>query len=196
FVSSPACPRAPRGGTGSPRAFVTTVGAAFPLVGLAGVDVALQLPGDAAYAVKLARHPPAVAEARDDFKRIAQQDEDLLVVAIGDVEKALLRIVRKRDLPHRPVAEGRLRDERFFHKLAVLLKHLDSIVLAVAYIDQTILRDRGAAYRSKLFCRRRIRIVRAEARVIGLLAVSAPVALVGAGVAIEDDDAVIAESIG
>src|SRR5262249_35866758 len=129
-------------------------------------------------------------------KRIAQQDEDLLVVAIGDVEKALLRIVRKRDLPHRPVAEGRLRDERFFHKLAVLLKHLDSIVQAIAAIDQTILRNRVAAYRAKLFWRRRMRIVRAEARVIGLLAVSAPVALVGAGVAIEDDDAVIAESIG
>src|SRR5215510_10655686 len=117
-------------------------------------------------------------------------------MTIGDIEKALLWILRKRDFPRRPVAEGSLRDERFFHKLAVLLKHLDSIVLAVADIDQTILRDRGAAYRAKLFCRGRIRIVRAEARVIGLLAVGAPVALVGAGVGVEDDDAVIAESIG
>src|SRR5215510_13711333 len=117
-------------------------------------------------------------------------------MTVGDVEKALLWVVRKRDLPHRPVAGGGLRDERFFHKLAVLLKDLDSIVLAVADIDQTILRDCGAAYIAKLFCRGRIRIVRPEARVIRLLTVSAPVPLVCAGVGVEDDNAVIAESIG
>src|SRR5215813_3380654 len=123
------------------QAFVNEFLDAFPFVGLASVDVALRIHSDAAHPVELARHPPAVAKAQDDLKRIAQQDEDLLVVAIGDIEKALLWILRKRDLPHRPVAEGCLRDEPFFHKLAVLLEHLDSIVLAVADIDQTILRS-------------------------------------------------------
>src|SRR5262249_62341262 len=76
------------------------------------------------------------------------------------------------------------------------LKHRDPVILAGADIDQTILRDCGAAHRAKLFCRGSVRIVRAEIGVVWLLAVSAPVSLVGAGVAVEDDDAVIAESIG
>src|SRR5262245_792635 len=196
LFSFPRVPRAPRGLKGCPQAFINELLDAFPFVCLAGIDVALRIHGDAADAVELARHSPALAEARDDFKRFAPQDEDLLVMAVGDVEIALLWIVRKCDLPNRPVPESRLRDESFFHKFAVLLKHLDSIVLAVADIDQIILRYRGAAYRAKLFCRGRIRIVRAEARVIGLFAVSAPVPLVCAGVGVEDDDAVIAESVG
>src|SRR5882672_8104033 len=73
-----------------PQAFVYELLDALPFVGLAGIDIALRVHGDAAHAVELARHTPAVAEARDDLERIAPQDEDLFVVAIGDVEKALL----------------------------------------------------------------------------------------------------------
>src|SRR5262245_59181506 len=119
------------------QAFVNELLDALPFVGLAGVDVALRIHGYATHAVELAWHPPAVAEAQDDFERIAQQDEDPFVVTIGDIKKSLPRILRKRDVPHRPVAEGSLRDEPFFHKLAVFLKNLNSIVLAVADIDQT-----------------------------------------------------------
>src|SRR5262249_24166142 len=98
--------------------------------------------------------------------------------------------------PHRSVAESRFRDEGFFYELAVLLERLNPVVLAVADIDRTIFRDRDTAHRAKLFRRRRIRIVGAEAGVIRLLAVSAPVTFVGSGVGVEDDDAAIDKSVG
>src|SRR5262249_36122683 len=88
---------------GRPQALVNELLNAFPLVGFAGVDVTLRIYGDAAHGVKLTRHAPAHPEARHDLKRIAPQDEDLFVVTVGDIKESLLRIVRKRDIPHRPV---------------------------------------------------------------------------------------------
>src|SRR5262245_24774858 len=196
LFSFPRAPRAPRGLNGCSQSFVNELLDAFSFVGLACIDITLRIYGDAANGVELARHASARAEARDDFERVAPQDEDLFVVAVGDVEEALLRVVRERDVPHRSVAESRFRDESLFHEFAVFLKHLDPVILAVADIDQTILRDCGAVHCAKLFCRGGIRIISPETGVIGFLAVSAPVSLVRAGVGVEDDDAVIAGSIG
>ena len=73
------------------------------------------------------------------LERAAIEHPDLLVVAVGDVQQALLLVGRERHVPHRSVAGGRLRDERFLHELAVLLEHLDAIVLAIADIDHAVL---------------------------------------------------------
>ena len=62
--------------------------------------------------VELAGLAAAVAEAGQDFERVAQQDVDLLVRAVGQVDVLLLRILRERDVPDRAVAQAFLRDER------------------------------------------------------------------------------------
>src|SRR5262245_18567032 len=92
--------------------------------GLGRVDVALGVGGDAVHAVELAGLASAVAEAGQDFHRLAQQDVDLLVAAVGDVEILLLRVFREGDVPHRPVGQRSLRDKLFLHKLALALEYL------------------------------------------------------------------------
>src|SRR5215470_2054748 len=66
-----------------------------PLVGLSRIYVALRIGCDAVHAVELTGLAPAVAEAGQDFQRIAQQDVHLLVATIGDVEILLLRVFRE-----------------------------------------------------------------------------------------------------
>src|SRR5262245_16400930 len=76
-----------------------------PLVGLGRIDVAFGIGSNAMHAVELTGLSPAVAEAGQDFQRIAQQDVDLLVATVGDVEILLLRVFREGDVPHRPVGQ-------------------------------------------------------------------------------------------
>src|SRR5438132_4194854 len=73
-------------------------------VRLGHVDVALRVGRDAVDRVELARLPAAVAEARELGQRLAIEDVDLLVGAVGEIEILLLRILRERDVPHRSVA--------------------------------------------------------------------------------------------
>ena len=75
------------------------------LVGLGRVDVALRVGRDAVHGEELAGLAAAVAEARQDLQRVALDDVDLLVLAVGEVEILLLRILRERDVPDRAVAE-------------------------------------------------------------------------------------------
>ena len=107
-----------------------------------GVDVALRVHGHAADAVERARIAAAVAEAADhDGQRVAAQDEDLLVVAVGDVTEALLRIPRERDVPDRSGALRGLRDDALLQELAGLVEGLDAVVPAIADVDRPVLRD-------------------------------------------------------
>ena len=69
------------------------------------------------------------------------------------------------------------------HELAVLLEHLDAVVRAVAHVDEPVVRQLGAVHRvAELLGGRRVGVVVAEVRVVGLVAVGAPVALDLAGV--------------
>src|SRR5205823_11219659 len=83
------------------------------------------------HAVELAWVAAALAEAADRFERGAIEDPHLLVVAVGDVEQAL--IGRQRDVPHRSVAGRRLRDERLLHELARSEEHTSELQ-SLAYL--------------------------------------------------------------
>src|SRR5262245_5303037 len=122
------------------KAFVNELLQASPLVGLGRVDVTFGIGSDAVHAVELTGLSPAVAEAGQDFQRIAQQDVDLLVATIGDVEILLLRVFRECDIPHRPVSQRPLRDELLLHKLAIRLEYLKPVVYAVADIQEPVIR--------------------------------------------------------
>src|SRR3954451_21700346 len=65
------------------------------VVGLGGVDVPLRVGGYAVHGVELAGHLAAVAEAGQDLERLAIEDPHLLVLAVGEVDELLLRIVRE-----------------------------------------------------------------------------------------------------
>ena len=130
---------------------------------------------DAADREEASRLAAAVADGADRRERDAIENDDLLVVAVGDEQIALLRVVRERDVPHRAerrhgaelagtTARRLLRDEGFLHELAVLLEHLDAVVRAVADVDHAVLRDLDAGDVAELPRRRRVRIVGAGIR--------------------------------
>src|SRR4029079_5387882 len=105
------------------------------------VDVAFRVDGDAADAVERARIASAVAEAADDFEGVAARDEDLLIVSVGNIEVALLRIARKGDVPDR-AGPLRLRRHRpLFQEFAGLVERFDAVVAAIADVDLAVLRD-------------------------------------------------------
>src|SRR6185312_17247511 len=177
--------------------FVDELLQAAPLVGLGRIDVALRVDGDAVDREPLARLPAAVAEAGEDLHAGAIEDVDLLVLAVGQEQVLLLRILRERDVPHRSVAERRPLDEHFLHERSVRLEDLDAVVRPIADVDEAVVRQLRAVHRrSELLDRRHLGIVVAEVRVLGLVAVRAPVALELAGFGVDDDDALVAVAVG
>ena len=105
--------------------------------------------GDAVHGVELARLAAAFAEAGHDFERIALDDVDPVVHAVGQIHILLLRILGEGDVPHRAVAQRILRDEGFLDERAVRLEDLNAVVHAVADIQQA---DRRRARRSGPDC--------------------------------------------
>src|SRR5687767_11399835 len=73
---------------------------ALPLVGLRRVEVALRIRRDAVDGEELAGLTAAAAERGEHVERLPVEDVDLHVGAIGDVQEALLRVARERDVPH------------------------------------------------------------------------------------------------
>src|SRR3954463_9843367 len=166
------------------------------VVGLGRIDVALRVGGDAVNGEELPGHLAALAEAGEDLARPAIEDPYFLVVAIGEVDELLLRVIRKGDVPRRAVAERLLRDPRLLHELAFRREHLDAIVDAVADVDEAVVRHLGAVHRrAELLRRRRLGVVATEIRVVRLVAVGAPKALELAAVGIEHDDAFVAVAV-
>ena len=77
------------------------------------------------------------------------------------------------------------------------LEYLDTIVHAVADIEQAIVRELRAVHRAaELLIDRRVRIVIAGVGVVRLVAIGAPMPLVLAGVGVEHDDAFVAVAVG
>src|SRR4051812_44773277 len=146
------------------------------------VQVTARVHGDAADTVELPGIPAAAANrGAGRLQRVTVENNDFLVVTVGDEQKPLLRVVRERHVPHRSVAGGVLGDDPFLHELAVLLEHLDAIVLPVADVDHAVLRDLDAAERAELLRGRSVGIVAAGIGVGWLLAVGAPAAFEGSG---------------
>src|SRR2546430_6440732 len=94
------------------------------------------------HGVELAGLTPAVAEAGQDFQRIAEQDVDFFIRAVSQENVGLLGILGKGDVPDRSVTESFCGDEGLFHESAVLFEHLDAVVRAVANVQQAVIRDR------------------------------------------------------
>src|SRR2546423_8694306 len=116
---------------------------------------------------------------------MAIYDADALVLAIGEVDEALLRVLGEGELPGRTRGERVLGVEDLAHERAVGAEDLHAIVDAVADVEQTVLRKRDAVHGvGVLLARRLARLVGALLVVVGLLAGGAPPLLDLAGVAV------------
>src|SRR5436190_11852225 len=139
---------------------------ALAAVRLGCVDVAFRITRDAVHRVELSRLSAAVAEAGENFQRVALHDVDLFVSAVDQIKELLLGILRERYIPNGAVAQRSLLDEDFLHERSILLEHLNPVIHAIAHIHETVVREFGAVNGiAELLRRRRIRIVRAEVRV-------------------------------
>src|SRR5437870_1848101 len=98
--------------------------------------------------VELPRLAAAVAEAGQDLHRIALDHVDLHVRSIGNVEILLLWIFRQGYVEDRSIPKRILEDEQLFHERAIGLEHLDTVVGAVADVQQAILGKLDAVNRS------------------------------------------------
>ena len=84
-----------------------------------------------------------------------------------------------------------------FTKVPSFSEDLDAVVRPVADVDQAVVGRHGAVHRvAELLGQRRVGIVAAQVRVVGLVAVGAPVALERAGVHVEDGHALVAVAVG
>src|SRR5258705_7184810 len=147
----------------------------------------VELPGIAAVPPKAADHGPI----------LAPDDADFVVFAVGAQQIGLFRIGPDGDVPDRAVAERVLLEEKFLHEGAVLPKYLDTVVDAVADIDQSVIGDLHAMHRiGELLRHRRLGVVGRLFVVVGRIAIGAPVPLVGAGGGVEHDDAAVAVTVG
>jgi hypothetical protein len=88
--------------------------------------------------IELARLAPAMAEAGQDFQRIAQKDIYPLVRTVCKIDVLLLWIPRESNVSHRAVTTRPFRDENFFHERSIFLEDLNSIIDAIAHVNQSI----------------------------------------------------------
>ena len=156
----------------------------------------LRIGGDAVHAEELARLSAAVAEARQDLEGVTLDDVHLLVHPIGQVEVGLLRVTRERDVPGRSRPQGLLRDEDFPHKGAVRAEHLNSVVRAVADVEEAVVRQFGAMDRiAELLRRRCVRIVSGQLTIVRPVAIRAPIPLELTGIRVDHRNALIAVAV-
>src|SRR5262249_33376071 len=146
------------------------------------VDVALGVYRQIVHPVKLSGLPPVPPELAHDLAVVAQQGPDVIVLAVGVVEPGLRRVVRDVEIPDRAGAARGRRDYELLHERAVLPEELDAVVRALAHVAQRV---RGQARGVDRVAKR------LHARIAWRPAVGAPVPLVGAGLRVEDDHAVV-----
>ena len=96
-----------------------------------------------------------------------------------------------------PVAARLRSDHELAHESAVLAEHLNAIVGAVAHVHETVERRLRAVHgASELLRRRSSGIVWPEVRIVGHVAVRAPITLARAGVHVEHDHSLVAVTVG
>src|SRR6266576_5683789 len=86
------------------QAFVHELLQTLSTVGFSRVDVALRIRGDAVHGVELTGLPPAVAKTRQRLKCVAQQNVNLFVSPVRQIDVLLSWVLRKSDVPNRPIA--------------------------------------------------------------------------------------------
>src|SRR6185312_7949141 len=124
-----------------PHAFVKEALDALPAIRLGCIDVAFRIGRDAVDAVEFAGLASAIPEAGEHFERVAIDDVHLVVFAVRDVEELLLRVVGKGDVPDRSRAEGLFLDHFFLHESAVWFEDLDTVVNAIADVEESVVRE-------------------------------------------------------
>src|SRR5262249_50946166 len=98
------------------------------------------------------------------------------------------------------VLERVLRNEHLFYECSVQLEDLEPVVGPVRHIYEVVICDQDRVNRIIETLRRRplnqLRTRRKLQRIVRTLSVRAPVAFVGSGVGVENDDAMVEVSIG
>src|ERR1035437_6429514 len=148
-------------------------------------------------AIEFAGLASSLAETGEDRERLAVEDTHFVVLSIGQVDEFLLRIAGEGDVPGRAGAERAGFKKRFLDECAVGLEHLNSIVDAIAHIEQTVIGKLGAVDGiAKLLGWRLVRLVGTGVRVVRLLAVGAPMTFISTCIGVRSDDAMVAIAIG
>src|SRR5207249_5549353 len=129
---------------------------------------------------------PVPPELRQDPAALAQERPHVVVFAVGGVEPGPGGVVRDVHVPHRAVAARRGGDDELLDEGPVPLEDLDAVVATVADIEEPVPGEPDAVDRVA---------ERLHARVARRATVGAPVALVGARLGIENDDAVVLVSV-
>src|SRR6185436_4874856 len=163
---------------------------------LAGHDVAFRIDAQAVQVKELTRLPAGPADLAELLERPPIENRDALVGPVRDVQEPLLRIGGEADAER---AAGALRlafHEPFFQEHAVDGERLNPVVGAVRDVDDAVVRDRHAVGRVELLGGLAGGLAPVRRLVVRLLAVGTPVALVRAGVGVENDDATIAVAVG
>src|SRR6185295_8577469 len=172
---------------------VPPVGAA-ARVHLAEIDVALRVRRNAVDVRELAHAVPAhSAEEADHFHGCAVDDLHLLVGAVRNEEEALRLVLRKSQTEPGAEARGGLAlDEDFVDERTVQLERLNSVVHAVADIDETVVRHGDTVHSVELLRSGTFIGPRSGRLVVRLVAVGAPMPLVRTGLRVEHDHAAVA----
>src|SRR5262245_51199162 len=90
-------------------------------------------------AEKLSWLTASIPESCQHFQTAPQHDADLFIDTVRHVDVRLLRISRKRHVPHGSGSQRVLVEEGLFYKRAVLPEDLHTIIDAIADIDKSIL---------------------------------------------------------
>ena len=127
----------------------------------------------------------------------AQQRPDHVVFAVGDEQIFLGRVVRKREIVSRSIAQGFGPQNEFLHELAFLGEDLNSVVHSIANIHKAVLRDVDRMERipeqlAWLISGR----VRHKIGIARRFAVGAPHAFEGARFGVKHDDAPVEIPVG
>ena len=162
---------------------------------LADVDVPIAIGCDTVRGRELPAKVPARSERPERLQGAAIEDPDLLVRAINDVGETLFRVCRERDAVRSPAASLR-GDHALLHECSVGLKYLDTIVRAVAHVDQLVVAQRDTVNVAELRAVHIGSIHSCGRQIVRRLAVRAPVAQLVPGNSVEHDDAPVVQAIG
>ena len=143
------------------------------------------------HAVELPRLAAAVPEAGQVLERLAVQDVDSLVRAVRNVQEPLLRIAGQGDIPSRAAPERPGFHPAFLDVGSVGLEDLNAVVRAVAHVQHAVIGQRDGVNRRTELVGLLPRLVSGQLRVVGFVAVGAPMPLVFARVRIHHDHAPI-----
>src|SRR3954453_6888564 len=171
----------------------------YPLTGihLGGEDVALTVDGDVVQRSEHAHLPSGATEAAERFFRRVVDQTHLAVHAIDHIDELLLLVGREYEIVDRAGATRCLLIDMLGDEAAVLAENLQAIVDAVADMDETILVDANAMHRiAELLRWRAGRIVGRRLLIAWLVAIGAPVALVGASLGVKHHHAAVRVAVG